>query len=50
METDLDGTDATRYGSTYYYARRHAESAAIHGRVDSVDILGLGQTRIGFVY
>jgi hypothetical protein len=39
METDLDGTDATRYGSTYYYAGGHVESAAIHGGVDSTDIL-----------
>jgi hypothetical protein len=40
METDLDGTYATRYGSTYYYAGGHAESAAIHGRVDPINLLG----------
>jgi hypothetical protein len=39
METDLDGTDATRYGSTYNYARGHVEGVAIHGRADPVDFL-----------
>ena len=54
LETDLDGTDAPRYGCSYSHAGGYVESLAIHGRVDSIDFLirrgVLGQARIGFVY